>query len=330
MRLTLAQPFQRAIDHWLFRLHGPQTGEVLLNQRRVFILPTKAGLAWGLMVLGLFIGSVNYGLNMGFALTFLIAACSLVGMLLTFRNLAWLRLSGGRCGPVFAGDQALYELHLRNDSRHARYAIALGFMQDGKEPEPALVDLPSFSDAAVQLACEARQRGWQSAPRIRLQTRFPLGLFRAWSFWTPDLAVLVYPRAEDNAPPLPAVSAHVEGEGRGAGQEDFAGVRAWQAGDAKSRLAWRQIARMDNSSHGLVSKSFEGGAGRELCLDESRLRHLPLEARLSRLTAWVLQAQSQGLSWRFVLGATVLPSASGSAHAHECLRLLALYPGEPA
>ncbi len=330
MRLALPQALQGVLDNWLFQLHGAEAGEVLLHQRRVFILPTKAGLAYALMLVGLFIGSVNYGLNMGFALTFLLAACALVGLLLTFRNLAFLRLSGGRCPPVFAGAQAVYALQLANHGRHARYSIELGFVDESDKASSVVLDLPAFGQVGAQLACVAPQRGWQQSPRIRLQTRFPLGLFRAWSYWTPDLAVLVYPSPEEPAPPLPLASAGVATEGRGTGQDDFAGVRNWQAGDSPSRLAWRQIARLDDSGAGLISKSFEGGAGNELCLDERRLRHLPLEARLSRLAAWVLQAQTQGLTWRFVLGTSQLPAGAGSQHAHECLRLLALYRGERA
>lgn len=336
MRLALPQALQGAFDNWLFQLHGAETGEVLLHQRRVFILPTKAGLAYGLMLVGLFIGSVNYGLNMGFALTFLLAACALVGLLLTFRNLAFLRLSVGVSAPVFAGQQALFGLQLANQSRHARYSIELGFVE--RSESSSMIDLPAFGQLRTQLACPAPRRGWLQAPRIRLQTRFPLGLFRAWSYWTPDLAVLVYPAPEENAPPLPEASAGVAAEGRGAGQEEFAGVRNWQAGDSPSRLAWRQIARLDASDAALISKSFEGGQGSELCLDEAALLHLPLEARLSRLTAWVLQAQAQDLHWRLALGGSQLTTqlttqsatAGGSQHAHDCLRMLALYQGAPA
>jgi uncharacterized protein (DUF58 family) len=333
MRLALPKAFQGVLDNWLFQLHGAESGEVLLHQRRVFILPTKAGMAYALMLVGLFVGSVNYGLNMGFALTFLVAACSLVGLLLTFRNLAFLRLNVGRCPPVFAGSQAVYSFQLNNHGRHARYAIEAGFLQEGQPWAPTAIDLPAFGQGTLQLSCATSERGWQSAPRIRLQTRFPLGLFRAWSFWTPDVAVLVYPRPESHPPPLPAATAGDAVQGASAGQEEFAGVRAWQAGDSSSRLAWRQIARLDASGEGLISKAFEGQAGNELCLDEKRLLHLPLEARLSRLTAWVLQAQAQGLHWRLALDSTQSGTGYGEQHLHECLHLLALYPvpgrGEP-
>ena len=42
-----------------------------------------------------------------------------------------------------------------------------------------------------------------SAPRIRIATQFPLGLFRAWSWWQPDSRALVHPFPEADAPALP-------------------------------------------------------------------------------------------------------------------------------
>jgi uncharacterized protein (DUF58 family) len=328
MGLAFRQPFRRAIDAWLFQLKPAEQGEVVLVQRRVFIVPTGAGMTYVLMLLGLFIGSVNYQLNMGFALTFLVAGCALVGMVLTFRNLAWLTLSPGRSAPVFAGGEAHFDLHLANRSRHPRYAIDIGFIGPGTAEVETLVDLPAFGESVVRLSTPAPQRGWLQAPRIRLQTRFPLGLLRAWSYWQPDLATLVYPQPEQPGAPLPASEVNASGGTGTAGRDDFAGVRAWQAGDSPSRLAWRQIARMNNGAQGtkgLVSKHFEGGMNAELCIDERILAALPLEQRLSRMTRWVLEAEQRGLSYRFVLGDMVFPASQGTAHQVECLRALALY-----
>ena len=124
-------------------------------------------------------------------------------------------------------------------------------------------------------------RGWLRAPRVRLSTRFPLGLFRAWSYWQPDCRVLVYPFPEQDAPPLPmAGAAAVPTAAAAPGSDDFAGVRSYQPGDPLRQLAWRQIARLDPELGGqLVTKHFEGGAADELVLDFDALPpRLDLEA----------------------------------------------------
>lgn len=318
---------RHALDRWLFRLRDAEPGEVFLNQRRVFIMPTKAGAGFGMLLLVLFVGAINYNLSLGFALTFVLAGVAVIDMHLTFRNLAHLHLLPGRGNTVFAGEEARFELHLINRRKNDRYAIWIGFTGAGQPALEQAADIGAFSQTAVLLAAPARQRGWLRAPRVRLRTAFPLGLLRAWSYWLPDVSVLVYPQPEQSAPPLPmSLTSRDDGNGR-VGNEDFAGIRAYQAGDSMKRLAWRQIARLDSASRHLVSKHFEGGAATELQLSMDTLpRHLDIEIRLSRMTRWVLEAEARGLPYAFRLDDLSYPSAIGPVHQDACLRALALYP----
>ncbi|MEN3276988.1 MAG: hypothetical protein V7631_2778 [Massilia sp.] len=303
-------------------------GELFLGQRRIYILPTGPGAGFGALLLVLLIGSINYNLGLGFALTFLALSCALVDMLFTWRNLAHLRLKPVRAQAVFAGQEASFELQLVNTTTRARYAIWIDVA--GTREAHHAADVPPLGSATVRLAVPTEGRGWLEAPRVTLSTRFPLGLFRAWSYWRPDLRALVYPFPEEGAPPLPqaAGSGHLDGTGH-AGEDDFAGVRPYRAGDPLRRLAWRQIARLDPQDGGqLATKHFEGGARDELSLDLSALPpHLDLELRLSRLARWVLDAEGRALPYAFRAGEEACPAASGAAHAAACLRALALYGG---
>lgn len=315
---------RRVTGAWLPRAGKLDAGEVVLRQRRVFILPTRAGLGFGMLLAVLLIGSINYALGLGFGLTFLALSCALVDMVATYRNLAHLALQQGRAAPVFAGQEAQFELQVFNRTRRARYAIRADFA-DVAEPRH-LADILPGAHAVLTLAAPTLQRGWLAPARVALSTRFPLGLFNAWSYWRPATRTLVYPRPEDGAPPLPLGG----GSGsslRAAGHDDFAGVRNYQAGDSPRQLAWRQIARLDPSIGGaLVSKHFEGGGGDELVLDFDALpATLDLELRLSRLTRWVLDAEGRALPYAFRLGALRLDAAVGAAHQAACLRALALY-----
>jgi uncharacterized protein (DUF58 family) len=304
-----------------------EAGEVFLSQRRVYIVPTHPGLLFCVMLITLFIGAVNYNLSLGFGFTFLLAACALVDMHLTFRNLAYLHLKAGRAAPVFAGEKAHFELHLINPGKHHRYAIWLDFIGAGLPEVQQPADVAPHATQTIVLSTQAAERGWLSAPRVRLQTRFPLGLLRAWSYWRPDAQALVYPHPEEEAPPLPDAGAE-EKHGQGqAGHDDFAGIRGYQAGDSLKRLAWRQIARIDVDLGGtLVTKHFEGGGAAEVVLDFSELpRGMDIELKLSRMTRWVIEAEARGLPYAFRLGATRLGPALGPGHKEACLRALALY-----
>lgn len=317
-------------DRWLFQLRDSEPGEVTLTMRRVFIVPTRAGLAFAALLLVMLIGAINYNLGLGFALTFFAGACAVADMYMTAKNLALLRLAPGRVQPVFAGEEARFELHLLNRGGQDRYALWLGFQADG-EPRQ-VTDVAAGASSAVVLAASTRERGWLAAPRVRLVTRFPLGLFRAWSYWRPDARALVYPAPESPPPALPSSGAASE-DGHGTvGLDNFAGIRSYQPGDPLKHLAWRQIARHDPALGGqLVTKHFEGGAVAELCLDFAALPlQMDLERKLSRMAAWVLEAERRALPYSFRLGPHDYGPALGEAHRAACLRALALFGREGA
>jgi uncharacterized protein (DUF58 family) len=315
---------------WRERTTARDMGEVVLSQRRVYILPARAGLGFGALLLALLVGSINYSLGLGFGLTFVAAACAVVDMFHTYRNLAHLHLRPGRAGAVFAGEEAPFELQLANRTRLSRYAIWVD-VDNAKHPRHA-VDVAAGGATTVLLSATSRRRGWMAAPRVRLATRFPLGLFKAWGYWQPDSRALVYPFPEQDAPPLP-VSGRPNPDGFGsAGSDDFAGVRSYQPGDPMRQLAWRHIARLDPSLGGqLVTKQFEGGSLDELVLDLDALPpRLDLELKLSRLARWVLEAELRSVPYALRLGRQSIAAALGPAHQAACLEALALYgiPGD--
>ncbi len=319
---------RRGAGRWLARRH-PREGEVVLSQRRIYILPTGAGMAYGGLLLVLLIGSINYNLGLGFLLTFTAASCAVVDMVLTWRNLAHLQLTSGRVQPVFAGEQAVFDLQVVNRGKRPRYAV---WIEAADAPASHAFDVPASGAATVHASAAARTRGWLPAPRVVLSTRFPLGLFRAWSYWLPDARALVYPAPEPDAPPLPAGGGYGGRSEGPSGEKDFAGVRGYQAGDPMRQLAWRQIARLDPELGGqLVTKQFDsGGGGDELLLDFGALpAQLDPELRLSRMTSWVLEAERRARPYAFRLGDQVFEAALGPEHSADCLRALALFEGSP-
>ena len=321
----IRQALRKRADQWLFQLREAEPGEVLLNQRRVFILPTGAGVGFAGLLLVLLIASTNYNLGLGFALTFMIATCAVVDMYFTYRNLVELHLLPGRAQPVFAGEDACFELTVVNHARRDRYALWIDFLQAGQARY--VTDVMAGASASLLLSAPSSARGWLRAPRVKLATRFPLGLFGAWSYWQPDAKTLVYPFPEVGGPPLP-MSGAASADGHGsAGHDDFAGIRSYQPGDSLRHLAWRQIARLDLELGGnLVTKHFEGGAIDELVLDfDAMPRTLELELRLSRMARWVLEAEQRALPYGFRMAGRRFASSAGAAHQAACLRALALH-----
>lgn len=303
---------------WLFADRGPEP-QFVLHHRRIFTLPSRTGLVFLVMLGLLLIASINYQLSLGYVLTFLVGAASWVGLHLTFANLAGLRLTAASAQPVFAGEAASFEFEVGDTRQRARYAIAIVGPRSRVQ-----FNLAAQAHRRANFECTAPQRGWLAAPRVTIETFFPLGLWRAWSYWQPAERCLVYPAPEPAAPALPPLSAgNGDSTGGGMGQESFAALRPYQPGDSPRIVAWKAVARSADAA--LASKQFEGGMQGELWLDLAATpAAAALDARLSRLCAWVLAAEAQNLDYGLRLAGTSLAPAHGPEHRDACLRALAL------
>jgi uncharacterized protein (DUF58 family) len=309
--------------NWLYGFTPPERGTVVLVHRRVYIVPTRLGWLFAATLTILLIGSINYALALGFGLTFLLAGLGIAGMVQTARNLARLAVSAGRAEAVFAGDTAQFRLYLDARMTFDRPAILVRHLGSGAQ---LVLDLAAGGVGEVVLPVPAASRGWLPLGRVMLETRFPLGLFRAWSYVEPEARCLVYPRPESS--PLPAPSGEAaSGALRSPvpGNDDFTGLRAYQPADSPRHVAWKAAAR----SGDMLTKQFAGEAGAELWLDWQLLpATLSIETRLSRLAGWVIAAEKSGALYGLRLPGAEFPPAHGDAHRAACLQALALF-GSP-
>ena len=322
------------IYNWIFQPRGPETGDVFLNQRRVFIFPTRYGFFFVVSLLAMLASSINYDLSLGFVLTFFLSAAGMVAMLHTFRNQVHLTLRPLKALPVFAGESAAFDLLLVNRKNFERASI---WLRIARVPGAAAVaqgagsmvatDVPPNQAACATLRIPATQRGWLRLPRLTVETRYPLGLLRAWSYWQPGMPCLVYPlpaSAGRAFPPAPEGSG--DGAPAGTGTDDFAGLREHQTSDSPHHIAWKASALALETGGPLLTKHFYGTAANDLILDINTLpNHWGIETKLSQLTRWVLDAEAAKLGYLLNLGGETIGPSYGDAHRNACLRALALF-----
>jgi len=314
--------FNRAlqrIEYWLGRNAPPDISPIVLDRRRIYVLPSRAGLVFLLALGVMLLTSLNYNLNLGFAVVFILATGAFASIFHAFRNLLGLSIVTGRIEPVFAGEEATFHLAVEN-TRHTLRPALLFESRDGK----CLLHIAGGSTGDVMLPRNTDRRGWLPLGRVSVETRYPLGLIRAWSVLRPESACLVYPAPEKHPPPLPESEAGNRGGQSGRiGDEEYAGLRNAQPADSPRHIAWKIVAR----DGPLMTKQFSGSGGGELLLDwDEALPDSPdVEARLSRLTAWVLAADAAGQRYRLNLPNIQIPAGTGPTHMHACLRQLALY-----
>jgi uncharacterized protein (DUF58 family) len=308
------------ISDWIHRGRFPEVSPALLVQRRIYILPTRAGYFFAFVLLLLLIASINYSLSLGFLLTFLLASMGGISMLHTFRNIAHLRVSPGRAEPVFAGDTARFPVHFANASA-TRFSV--GLKQGSVMNAPAeYCDVANDATSTVELPIAAERRGKLSCGRLEVFTEYPTGLFHSWSYVDFGSTCLVYPKPNAGAGALPR-DATATGEGNTPirGDEEFQSLRPYRPGDTMRQIAWKAYAM----EKGLLVKEFGAMASADLWLDYQSLAGYSVEDRLSRLTWWVLEAERQQAPYGLKLPGRTIRPLSGPRHRDDCLEALALY-----
>lgn len=318
------------LRQWFFRRQRAQSGPIELDRRGIYILPTRTGILFGIVLVLMYVGAVNYNLGLGHALVFLLAGLGLAGMLHAFRNLVGLRIRPGKTSPVFAGEYAHFEILLENQRSESRPAIHLQCFSSRATLDtlaPLRIDLEPNSLSTLIMPVLAVQRGMLSLDRLVISTRYPLGLFRAWSYPWPVAHCLVFPTPVYLPLPPPRGSDHAVGSQllQVEGQDDFAGFRRHQAGDSPRHVAWKIYAR-DTVESPLLVKEFSGTGLVQYWLDWTHTSpSIDVEERLSILCGWVLQARRDGLSFGLTLPGFELAPGHGEGQATEALTALALY-----
>ena len=294
---------------------------VTLAHARIYILPTRRGLAVVGTLATMLVASLNYGLALGLVVTFLLTGLVSAALLHTFRNLAGITLRPGGAGETFAGATLAFTVGLDPGGRE-RVAIELA----ARGAAPKVVDVPFDAVPAVALEVAAPRRGRVPLGRVTVSSSYPLGLWRAWSYVHFAQDGIAYPAPEPGAPPLPPGTLADDAATRdGPGDAELAGLREYQRGDPLQRVAWKAVAR----GGGWYTKAFEGaGGGGPVALDYTTLpAAMDVEARLSRLTAWVLAGERAGRAYALSLPGLRIAPALGREHRREALRALALFDG---
>jgi len=336
--------FQR----WWESRHTP-TDHWVLTQRNVYILPTGTGLAFAALLLALLLASINYQLSLGYLLTFALAASAVASMHITHATLSGLHLRLQPVGRVSVGETLTWTLVIDNPGR-ARWG--LGFAWGTRRVaasaglaapsgSPVWLDIGAQSQASVNLTAQAVRRGHWLAPPIALETRFPLGLFRAWTWWRPATLATVWPQPEQPCPPMPGAQTlqgsnpdeHDDATPQAPsmpqatlahGEAEIVGLRPYRPGDRLNQIAWRRVPadggwlsldtqlqppdRPDAPVHLRWSDTASLG-------DE--------EARWSRLAAWVERAHETGQAFALHLPDATLAMGEGPEHRRQALDALA-------
>ncbi len=309
------------VQQRFFRQRALDRTPLILTHKRIYIVPSKRGWMFAASLAIMLIASMNYAINLGFALCFLLTGLFASSLLATYLNLDGLTIDACDEPHGFCGDSLLYRLKFLTSEGHTRHGIKI----QTKTHSPDIINIPAAGEASAELRLQTAKRGLKALGRVTLSSDYPLGLWRTWSYFHVSCNGLVYPKAEKHPPPFPSGpnNSGATTELIPDGDEEFNGLKQYQPGDPLSRVAWKTAAK----GQGWYSKQFSEFSG---CIkfqfslqDTNNLNDL--ELRLSRLTAWVLKAHHEGAEYSLSLPGYNSSLDSGNNHRHKLLAALALF-----
>jgi uncharacterized protein (DUF58 family) len=307
---------------WARRRQGDDRLPVIVTTRRVYILPTRAGLAFALLVLVMLIAGLNYANSVALMITFVLAGFGLIAMHLCHRNLVGLSVRDIAAVDAFAGEHGQVQLTLENPGDTPRIGLEAATGASGRVTR----DVLAAGTARLDLALPLERRGRVSIDRIRLSTAFPFGLFRAWTYVHLRVDVLAWPVPRGRRePPAEAATGGSAPSVHRAGDEEWAGLREFRSGDSPRQVAWPAYAR----GRGLLVKTYQSPAAHHRTFDLAQAPGAGLEERLEQLSAWIVAAHARGERYGLVVGAHSIPPDTGNRHRERCLRELALHGVPP-
>lgn len=316
IRASLRDRWRQRYQRWLQR-RLPAARVITLSQRRLFIFPARAGFLFLAALLLMLLTAINFQNNLAYALTFWLGTLFVIAIHFTHGNLMNLRLTAVRASAVFPGQRAEFVLRLESASGRGHRAVRLSW-----EGDSVLVDVPERGAVDVSLFQTVGARGWYSPERVRIESTYPLGWLRCWSFASFDWRALVWPKPLEAPVAAPrADAAGAAGQIDNIGGEDLAGFRNYRPGDSLRHVDWRSLAR----GQALQTRVFAAPVIEDHWLSWSDYPDAGVEQRLSWLCWRVLQHDQRGDHYGLRLPDTELAVAGGDRQREHALRALALF-----
>ena len=300
---------------WINRRLPPQQS-IQLNRHNIFIFPTQAGLGFLAFAAILLLVAINFENSSVYALTFLIGGVFTVSILHTFAALMGLKLTGLGGEPSFEGRNAVFEILLSSKGRQH-----LGVQLSWQDTFSERVDLGKHEEKRLSMRFRTGPRGYCIPGRLKVESCYPLGLVRAWTWIDLNMHTLVYPYPDNLAgQPDTQLLNHDSGSLESPGSDDFYGLRNYITGDSVRSVAWKNYAK----SGVLNSKQFVDHIDERMWLDWDAARGND-EQKLRQLCHWALSAEAGHNEYGLRIPGTKLTPARGSVHLAQVLSALATY-----
>ncbi len=303
-------------ERWLSK-RMPTVKQITLDRSNTFIFPSRFGCMLLATCLVMFLIGTNYQNNLILLLVFFLLSFMVTCLLFSYQNLSGLNLATVASDDQFTGQAAIFRLRInakKGGAQQTQY-----FFKNNTSNIKSVVDQQS-----VQLFAKSTQRGWFKPGRVTVQSYYPFGLFKVWTYLDFGFSCLLYPAPLENKLQnitLSGKETAIGGHQKKVGFDTFNHLKPFQQGESLKSIAWKQVAQ----GKGFFTKQFEQEIGGDVYLSLSALKTVSLEDKLAMLTYQVINYQQQGVRYGLDLGQVVIKVDTGANHQTTCLRAIALY-----
>lgn len=310
-----------------FAKRSPRQDQLTLSVRNVYIFFSKQGLLFAILLIITFIAGINYGNNLVLGVCFYLASVWLISVHITFAHVSRLKLKLLSVSMAAVGEPVWVSIEVTSESRSPSRQLRFVFDDDiyqtwhkqwqseqgndknnDKNDTNNSIDLvhvhvlskqrqvilPMLKGSAViRLPVLTDQRGQMTLPRLVIDSVYPLGIMRAWSYAYFATTAWVYPKPLafewQKLNKLTQGDDNAFSPNQQKGQDDFEMLDNYQLGESLTRVSWAHVAR----GHGMLTKHFADPVGQELLLDYADMPAVNHEQKLSQLTHAILQMSEQ-------------------------------------
>lgn len=307
---SIRRQLKQWFNNWLDS-RQPRARQVTLSQKIIYILPSRFGLWYILLLILLYLLGTNYQNNLILLMSYMLFSVLLLALALAWRNLHGLTVS---CAPVlsaYAEEVLMVPVSLH--SPQPRQQLQCYFSSTAS---PAVLE-DNRQQLMVPLA--TKQRGFLPLPRLTLHSYYPFGLFNCKSLLNLDYHYWVFPK------PLTAKSVVISSDTSGSkknSSEDFDTIRSYQAGDSLKLMLWKRLAR--DPANPVIKHAPSSPQPDPDWITIPAVSGAALEVALSKACFLMIQLEQRSKPYGLrIKGKSISPSC-GQPHLERCLRELAL------
>lgn len=296
-----------------------------LDRKHIYLLPNKNGLLFIISCALMLLLGVNYENNLVLLIGIFGLSVLITSLFLTYKNLHGLSITILEpTYEIFAEKAIPINIYIENN--HNQVSKNLHFISNNG-PDLFLTNVDPKHNTAFILS--AHQRGYQTIPRLKLTSNYPLGLFTAFSYIKNDISILVLPKpiCTDYTLTKNLLGYHHNSNMQSAvssssfvrGHDEISGLKPYRPGDSINLIAWKQLAK----GRGLMLKDFSADLSMPQYLTVQSIKSSVREEQISMLTYACIDICNQGLCFGFEFEGNQLLPNSGNIHRQKILNILA-------